>query len=293
MRRSYIVTAIALAVFATVWHFSLGPRWTMRVPRDAVFTTHYVGTQTNADSATGVVPQRDALSNYDRIVRVKDAADWPRSVILEDKSSVRDIRTGAINYEYITRERIDPVTGAWSDGAYKGEIVFFPRNVQKRTYTMRANYIPGVPLKFSGVSDLGGMETYLFSYKGPVEYTAVFSGTPESPGARALPGQEVRCADEQFYYRAWIEPRTGAQVKVEEGCMSGDFVYDKATGKKVSALDRWNGATTGYTLSSGITEIYKARRAYLFAMYLPGILLIGSLAILAAGRSRRGQGAVA
>lgn len=293
MKRSYIVAAIVLAAFAAIWHFSLGSRWTMRVRRDAVITTHYVGTQTSADPKTGVVPQRDALSNYDRIVRVIDAADWPRSVLLEDKSSVRNIRTGAIDFEYITRERIDPVTGAWSDGPYKGEIVFFPRNVQKRTYTMRANYIPGVPLKFSGVRDVGGMETYLFSYKGPIEYTAIFAGTPEAPGIKVLPGQEIRCADEQFYYRAWVEPRTGAQLKVEEGCLSGDFVYDKVTGNKVSALDRWNGITAGSDLASGITEIYKARGAYLLAVYLPGILLIGSVAVLAAGRSRRRPSTVA
>jgi hypothetical protein len=289
MKRSYIVAAIVLAVFAAIWHFSLASRWTMRVRRDAVITTHYVGTQTDVDPATGVVPQRDALSNYDRIVKVVDAADWPRSVILEDKSSVRNIRTGAIDFEYITRERIDPVTGAWSDGPYKGEIVFFPRNVQKRTYTMRANYIPSVPLAFSGVRDVGGIETYLFSYKGPIEYTAIFAGTPEAPGIKVLPGQEIRCADEQFYYRAWVEPRTGAQLKVEEGCLSGDFVYDKVTGKKVAALDRWSGMTAGSNLGSGITEIYKARRAYLLAVYLPGILLIGSLTALAAGRSRRRQ----
>jgi hypothetical protein len=56
MKRSYIVAAIVLAAFAAIWHFSLGSRWTMRVPRDAVITTHYVGTHTNADSLTGIVP---------------------------------------------------------------------------------------------------------------------------------------------------------------------------------------------------------------------------------------------
>ena len=293
MRRSYVVVAIALAVLAAIWNFSLGARWTRRVPRNAVFTTQYVGTQTYADSRTGVVPQRDALSTYERVVRVKDAADWPRSVMLQDKYSVRNIETGAIDFEYLANERIDPETGAWADSPYKGEIVLFPRNVQQRTYTMRSNYIPGLPLKFSGVHEIGGLLTYLFSYQGPIEYAAAYTGTRQSPGIKVLPGQDIRCADEKFYYRIWVEPRTGTQVQVQEGCLSGDFVYDKATGNKVSAIDRWNGVTAGSSLASGITEIYKARRIYLSALYLPAILLIGAMGVLAAGRLRRNTTAIA
>jgi hypothetical protein len=293
MRRSYFVVAIALAALAAAWHFSFGSRWTRRIPRNALFTTQYVGTQTNADSRTGVVPKRDALSTYERIVRVENAADWPRSVILGDKFSVRNIKTGAIDVEYVTSERVDPETGAWVGGTHSGEIVFFPRNVQQRTYTMRSNYLPGLPLKFSGVHEIGGLPTYLFSYQGPIEYAAVYAGTPESPGIKVLPGQDIRCADEKFYYRIWVEPRTGTQVQIQEGCLSGDFVYDKATGNKVSAVDRWNGVTSGSNLASGITEIYIARRVYLSALYLPGFLLIGSLGVLAVGRLRRKTSALA
>lgn len=294
MRRSYIVAAIALAALAAVWHFWLGNRWTTRVPRDMAFATKYVGTQTNADPKTGVVPKQDALGTYDRTIRVTDAADWPRSVVLQDNFTVRDIQTGAVLFDYVTKERVDPRTGAWADGPYKGDIVFFPRNVQKRTYTMHAYYIPGVPLKFSRVDEIGGLESYLFSYRGPIEYTAIFAGTPESPGVTVLAGQEIRCADDQFYYRIWVEPRTGSQVKVEEGCLSGDFVYDKVTGKKVAAVDRWNGVTSGADLAARITEVHNARRIYIWAaLYLPGILLIGSLGILVVGLLRRNKSAVA
>jgi hypothetical protein len=292
MRRSYIVAAIAIAAFAAVWHFSLGSRWTRRVPRNAVFTTQYVGTQTNADPKTGIVPERDALSTYERILVVKDASDWPRSLILEDKYTARNIETGLVDFEYITAENIDPETGALADGPHKGEIVLFPRNVQQHDYTMRSNYIPGLVIQFSGVHEIGGLETYLFSYQGPIEYGAIYAGTPDAPGIKLLPGQDIRCADDNFYYRVWVEPRTGTQVQVEEGCLSGDFVYDKATGNKISAVDRWNGVTAGSNLTSGLTEIYNARRAYLSALYLPGILLIGSLAVLAVGRLRRNTAAI-
>ncbi|HEV7596378.1 MAG TPA: porin PorA family protein [Gemmatimonadaceae bacterium] len=293
MRRSYVVAAIALAAFAAVWHFSVGSRWTRRVPRNAVFTTQYVGTQTNADPKTGIVPERDALSTYERVLVVKDASDWPRSLILEDTYSARNIETGLVDFVYTTNETIDPETGALADGPHKGQIVLFPRNVQQQAYTMRSNYIPGLVLKFSGVSEIGGLDTYMFSYQGPIEYGAIYAGTPDVPGIKLLPGQDIRCADDNFYYRVWVEPRTGTQVQVEEGCLSGDFVYDKATGKKVSAVDRWNGVTAGSNLTSGLTEIYNARRVYLSALYLPEILLTGSLAVLAIGLLRRNTAIIA
>jgi hypothetical protein len=293
MRRSYIVAAMALAAFAAVWHFSLGSRWTRRVPRNAVFTSQYVGTQTNADPQTGIVPERDALSTYERVLVVKDASDWPRSLILEDKYSARNIETGLVDFVYVTNEKIDPETGALAEGPHKGEIVLFPRNVQQHAYTMRSNYIPGLLLKFTGVHEIGGLETYMFSYQGPIEYGAIFAGTPDTPGIKLLPGQDIRCADDNFYYRVWVEPSTGTQVQVEEGCLSGDFVYDKVTGNKVSAVDRWNGVTAGSNLTSGLTEIYNARRVYLSALYLPEILLTGSLAVLAIGLLRRNTTSIA
>jgi hypothetical protein len=48
--------------------------------------------------------------------------------------------------------------------------------------------------------------------------------------------------------------------------------------------------TAGSSLASGITAVYKERRVYLSALYLPGILLIGSLAVLALGLFRRSTG---
>jgi hypothetical protein len=287
-RNYYVAAAIAVAVLSAVWKLSLGPRLTIRVPRDAVFTWNYIGTQTNADPKTGLIPERDILSTYDRIIRVVDAADWPRSVVVRDQYTARDIETRAINFEYISDERVDPHTGAWADGPHKGDIVLFPRDVQKRAYTMRSNYVESVPLTFSGVHDIGDLQTFQFSYHGPMDLTSAFSGTPESPGVKILPGQAIRCADGQFYYRIWIEPRTGSTVKVEEGCPSGDFIYDIATGEKLAAVDRWSGVTTGGDLAARITEIYRDRLRYMWlTVYVPLVLLGISAGILAIGYSRR------
>lgn len=292
--RRYILAAIAFAVLAAGWRFWVGPRWTMRLSRNAVFATTYVGTQTNADTVTGVVPKEDALGSYERSIRVIDAASWPRSVVLEDKYTVRDIQTRAVIYEFATNERVDPRTGAWAEGPHKGDIVVFPRNVEKRTYTMRSNYMTGVPLRFSAENDVGGINTYMFSYRGPLDFTAAFAGTVEHPGLKIPAGQEIRCADDQFYYRIWVEPLTGEQTKVEEGCSSGDFIYDKVTGRKVAAVDRWNGETAGAGLATRVTEVFNARRAYMWAAdYVPGILVAAALGCFVAGFAGRSVSAVA
>jgi len=288
MRRSWIVASVAFALLAAVWHFGPGRRWTMRLSRDADFATKYVGTQTNADLVTGVVPKDDVLSIYDRSIRVTDAADWPRSLVLLDKYTIRDIQTGAVVYEYATSERADPATGAWASGPHKGDIVVFPRNVERRTYTMRSNYMTGVPLKFSKVVDVGGLSTYLFSYQGPIDFTAAFAGTAQYPGVAVPAGQEIRCADDQFYYRIWVDPLTGEQARVEEGCPSGDYIYDKASGRKIAAVDRWNGETSGADLAARVTAVYDARRAYTWAsLYVPGILVAACVGCSAAGFWRR------
>ena len=284
MKRSWIVASVAFALLAAGWHFGLGRRWTMRLSRDADFSTKYVGTQTNADHVTGLVPKEDALSRYDRAIRVVDAAAWPRSVVVLDSYLARDTQTGAVLYEYVTNERVDPRTGAWADGPHKGDIVVFPRNVEKRIYTMRSNYMAGVPLAFSGEGKVGGLDTYVFSYHGPLDFTASFAGTAQYPGVTVPAGQEIRCADDQFYYRIWVDPLTGEQVKVEEGCLAGDFIYDKASGRKIAAVDRWNGETSGADLAARVTAVYDARRTYVWALlYVPGILVAASLACLAYG----------
>ena len=178
-----------IGTLAGAWHLWLGARWTMRIRRDWSLSTRYVGTQTNADPKSGIIPRQDQFGTYERRIRVTDASDWPHSVMLEDRYTVRDISDGAILFDYTTHERVDPRTGAWNTGAYKGEIVVFPRNAEKRTYVMRSNYLEGIPLAFTGTDRIGDLDTYIFAYRGPEEYTAAYMGTPEYPGVSVKRGR--------------------------------------------------------------------------------------------------------
>jgi hypothetical protein len=145
---------------------------------------------------------------------------------------------------------------------------------------MRSNYLEGIPLSFAGTEDIGGLPTYVFAYHGRGEYTESYKGSAEFPGVPVKPGQEIRCADDQFYYRIWVEPRTGSQVKVEEGCPSGDFIYDIASNARLEAVDRWNGVTAGAELARRVEEVYSLRRRFLLAsVYVPAAMLAAAIVL--------------
>jgi len=285
------VAGLALVGAAAAWHFGLAPRWTQRLPPGWSASSRYVGTLGYADSRTGRLPDRDPVSEYERTQRIVSDSGRPRSVVLEDRLVIRDIATGRTTWQYVTRNVVDPRTGAHVAEAYRGEIAVFPHQVERMTYRLRANYVKGVPLHFERPDTLDGLPTYLFTYRGRGEYTESYAGSDEFAGIRTPPGQEIRCADDQFYYRAWIEPMTGEQVKVEEGCPSGDYFFAVTTGTRGAPVDRWGGVTAGDALIERIAQVRSQRATYLWASrYLPGSMLIAGVALLGLWLHRRRGG---
>lgn len=284
IRKPMAVTGAVLLALALVWTVSLSHRWTQRVTPGWTSNVHYVGTQTWADS-TGKIPDVDAVAEYERGMRTRagDVDGDDHTVIIDDQMVIRDFRTDSITWEYVTHHPVDPHTGAHVTPAFDGDIVLFPRNVERRTYRLRTNYLKGVPLAFEGEEDMHGLKTYRFAYRGPVEYTESYLGSDRYPGIKIGPGQEVRCADGQFLYRNWIEPATGELVKLEEACPSGDHVYKTGTDSIITGVLRWTGVTSGEDLRRNVAEVRAQRVRYLTAsIYLPLALAVAGIALLAA-----------
>ena len=276
-----LIAALLLIGAAGGWHFGLTRRWTHRLAPGWSASSEYVGTMTYADPGTGRLPDRDAVTKYERSQRVSPDSSRPGSMVLEDRLAIRDIATRKMIWEYATWNVVDPRTGGLAAAAHRGDIAVFPRNVQRTTYRLRANYVKGLPLSFERVESLDGLATYVFAYRGPAEYTESFTGSAEYPGIITPPGEEIRCTDDQFYYRVWIEPITGEQVKLEEGCLSGDYYFNIATGRRAGAVDRWNGVTAGDALIQRIAEVRSLRSRYLWlTRYLPGAMLVVGVVLL-------------
>ena len=282
-RRSVVVAGLALVTLAAVWRYGIAQRWTQRIPPGWSFTTRFAGTQTYP-GPDGKLPARDQLDEYTRELRVVDERGRPDSVRITHTLTVIDPKTRKVTWEYMTNELVDPRTGARLEPAYRGDVALFPRETEKRTYRYRSNFAKGVPLAFQREETVAGLGTYLYSYRGRGEYTESYAGSPKFPGLPLPAGQEIRCADDQFYLRIWVEPHTGAYVKIDEGCPSGDYFYDVATGQQLAVVDRFSGTAAGARLLERVEEVQVLRIKYLFhRRYLPLSLLLLGLVLVGAG----------
>lgn len=277
-KKVFIAAGLLLFGLTAVWQFALVPRLTERIPPGWSWKADFIGINSYADPETGKLPDKDAANIYERRIYLASETDRPRSVMLEDSNASLDPKTRKKTWEYIYRAQVDPQTGAHLQKEYLGDYYIFPRFVEKKTYKFRNNYIKGVPLAFQREEMVEGVQTYLFAYHGYGEYTESYAGTEDYPGLKVESGQEIRCDDDQFILKAWVEPVTGEILKLDEGCMSGDSFYETATGKRLGAVDRWAGDTVGDDVIERAKTISGERTKLLWTThYIPSILLLAGL----------------
>ena len=199
-----------------VWHFGLVPRLTQRIPAGWSWQADFIGFISSADPKTGKLPEKDGTSIYLRGMHIVSETGRPGAVLMEATFITMDPATGKKTWEYISRAEVDPQTGAHLEKEYLGDVFVLPRFVEKKTYKFRNNYIKGVPLAFERLEEIEGVQTYLFAYRGPAEYTESYAGR-RTFRHQAEPGQEIRCGDDQFIFQAWVEPVTGEILSWTKG----------------------------------------------------------------------------
>jgi hypothetical protein len=279
MRNKIFITAgLILLTLTAVWHFALVPRWTQRIPAGWQWGANYIGYQTYLDPQTGKVPEKDVPTTYSQTIEIVANSRRPGSVQLDARYLIHDIATGKVNWEYDYVAAVDPQTGAHLNPEYRGDYFLFPRNVERKTYNLRVNYLKGIPVAFQREEEVAGLAAYLFTYRGRGEYTQSYLGTAEYPGVHVKPGQEIKCADDQFVFKAWVEPVTGEIVKIEENCLSTDYIYDIASGKQIEAVDRWSGATAGNDVVNRVETVRRERTRLVWQIrYIPYGLFVAGL----------------
>lgn len=277
-RRALVAAGVLLMAGAALWRFRLAEHWTQRLPPGWEWKADFVGTLTFADPKTGRYPLKDVTSTYERSQSIVSDADRPKSVQIEDRYTIRDPATGQKTWEFIARLRADPKTGARCDRPRDDEQFVFPRHTGKKPYLMSFSYLNGIPLTFQGEERVEGLETYRFAYRGRVVYTESYAGTADFPGVKVPPGQDIRCSDDQYVLKMWIEPTTGEVLKLEESCYSGDSIYDTAADRRVAPVARWGGETMGDDVVFRAEAIRAHRRRYLLAaLFAPVTLTLAAL----------------
>lgn len=277
MEKTALAAGVVLTGFALLWHFLLAPHWTQRIPPGWRWQTNFIGSQGITDEKTGKMPDQDMTILYSRESRIIDENKRPSAVVIDDTYITKDAMTNQKTYEYTIRYPLNPRTGEHLTPEFKGDYAIFPRNLEKKGYRYRASYIVnGIPLSWQKEDSFDGLKVWLFSYKGPIEYTVTYAGTAEYPGVKVAAGQEIKCSDDQFMFKAWVEPVTGEIARLEESCYSGDYIFDKATGRKITAIMRWGGETAGDDDMLRIELIRRQRTKLLWmSRYIP-LLLFGS-----------------
>jgi hypothetical protein len=283
-----IALGCSLLGLAVLWQFGLSARWTQRIPPAWSWQADFIGATTFPDPTTNQFPTRDTIGIYARTIQARPSPTDANAVLMEDIYTTRDINTGQKTYEYQYQAAVDAQTGAHLAAAYRGDFFVFPRQVEKQTYTLRFSYLKGIPVTYQGEDRVEGLLTYRFAYKGRGEYSESYAGSTDYPGIALKPGQEIKCADDQFSFKVWVEPVTGEIVKVDESCLAGDYVFAVANGQALFPVMRWAGVTAGDDVIRRSERIRQARTHYLWtARYLPLLLWATGLMALSLGVIRR------
>lgn len=279
MRKKILIGAgVFLLALTAVWQFGFVPRLTQRIPPGWSWKAEFIGFVNFADPQTGMLAENDQTNIYKREMSVGSENDRPRVVTMEDSQVSLDPATGEKTWEYKSSAEIDPQTGAHLNKEFAGDIYVFPRFVEKKTYNFRNNYINGLPLAFEREEEIAGVETYLFAYRGRAEYTASYAGTADFPGIVPEAGQEIRCGDDQFVFQLWVEPVTGEIIKLDEGCLSGDYFYAKAANERLALIETWAGTTAGDDDVRRADAVSGERfKLLLISRYIPLIMLLAGL----------------
>jgi len=284
MKKVFLATGLILVCAAGLWYFGLSSRWTNRITPGWEWASNTIGTVAWADFETGIYPDDSQVTFNKRLIHPVGPAAQSGGLLLEDVYTTIDPSTGEVTWESVYAAPVDPKTGAHLQQEYAGDQFVFPRNVEKKPYNIRYSSYKGLPLTFQGQEAVEGLQTYLFSYKGAAEYTEAYQGTEGYEGVEVEPGQEIRCTDDQFTVKLWVEPVTGEIVKYDEGCPSGDSVFDIASNEELYPLSRWTGASAGDDVVLRASQISRQRAQYFWlGLYIPLILLLAGLLFLGLG----------
>ena len=273
------LSALLFIAAAALWTFTIAPRWTQRLPPGWSWKARSVATMREEDPKTGrFATETNAVPQVFE-AGITDNSSRPTAVKVRDRYTAYDAATDQVVWEYLFSASVDPETGRHLNPEYRDNYFVFPRNVEKKTYKIRYSFLKGLPVAFQQEEMVGGLNAYVFAYKGDLEVTDTYAGTPDFPGIKIEAGQEVRCSDDGFVFKVWVEPLTGEIIKLENSCYSGDYTYDIATGKKLKPLQSWGGITAGDDVTTHVRSLERERsRMLLVTRYVPGLLLLAGLA---------------
>lgn len=164
---------------------------------------------------------------------------------------------------------------------HKGYTVKFPFGAKKTTYPYwDASIKKTMDMEYAGTETIDGLKVY--RYEGTVpRQTLVTQPTKETPGFLFGGAKSSKAVNAKYTYgddrTIWVEPETGAFIKVTEG--QKQWLQDPKTGKSLQVLQTTS-AFDESTIKANVDE-YKGKASQLkalkiapWALGILGILLI-------------------
>lgn len=251
---------------------------------------------TTLTTTVGAVAQKDASDKFGHNSVI--FSKWQYSTIPQTKTP----QTASTEKFAVDRHtgKIIKWSGDEENGKaieHKGYTVKFPFGAKKTTYPYwDANIKKTMNMKYAGTDKLDGLEVY--RYEGTVpRQTLATQPTKDTPGflfggAKSSPGVK---ADYTYSNdrKIWVEPKTGAFIKVSEG--QKQWLTDPKTDKSVQVLQTTS-VFDKATVKANVDE-YKGKASQLkalkiapWALGILGVLLLIGGAVMAALIARRNSG---
>lgn len=278
MKKTFAIVGVLLLVGAGVWYFMITPQYEQRFPDGWQYETDSLSRGSDPDPELpggwpeGHSVKDDPITLANRVISAS-AANAPDGVVeITDHYVVRDPISNAIIWDNEVTLLVDSFTGQIVADDNSLVYFFFPRNVQKTSYTVY-NVSPLI-VNFQREEEVAGLLTYVFAFNGDYDSTSSTWMELES-------NQVVTCFDYEQVF--WVEPQTGEIVKDEYWC-EGDWVVNTDSNERLFPVTRWGGQTTGDDL------IRRARvtremlnTLQVNTLYVPGALALIGIILLAIG----------
>ena len=280
MKYLFLIISLACIALSGLYTLVIAPSQTIRIPDDWSFEAEYLGDLVYIDPEQNI-PDTATVNVYRRSMRV---VEWePAQAVIEDVFETRDVYSGQVTWSTTLRFNVNPEDGTIISHPGRPEATgmqyVLPRQTKKTDYEFFNYTLWPVTLNFEREDSLGGLDVYVFTYKGLIDFTELTRKAEYAGEMEELP-ENIKIQSFDYYLELWVEPRTGEVVHMVD-IDPGDYWVDGETGKKIFLAAIWSGATTGNTDLTLVERV----KTHLFLLdvhhrWIPGVLFWIGCALL-------------
>lgn len=280
-----LLLGILLLVGAGVWYFLITPQSENRFDEDWTWNYDIDGSYAEFPEGSDETIYETPVSEYDyqsaSVYKVSINTDRSsdEEFVIESYYADLDPVTEEEVYSYTTEYRVDPETGKYLSDELSEYYYMFPRNVEKKSYTLYDDYYGVMTFEYVDEETIGDLTVYNFLHSDDMlDETATYI---ENEYIAADTEVGIACQDIEVHY--WVEPVTGEVLKLEENCPR-EYYFTLETGEDAGPYGRWKYVSSGDDLQRRADEIKSELNSYRWqTVYIPLGLFISGLVLSVAG----------